>query len=43
MNWKRSVIGLGIAVPIIMLLGYGLSRDPRAIDSPRPGPAPPEV
>jgi cytochrome c biogenesis protein CcmG/thiol:disulfide interchange protein DsbE len=42
MNWKRSVIGLGIAVPIIMLLGYGLSRDPRAIDSPLPGRAAPE-
>lgn len=42
MNWKRSVIGLGIAVPIIMLLGYGLSRDPRAIDSPLPGRAAPD-
>jgi cytochrome c biogenesis protein CcmG, thiol:disulfide interchange protein DsbE len=42
MNWKRSVIGFGIAVPIIGLLGYGLSRDPRAIDSPLPGRAAPE-
>ena len=37
MNWKRSLIGLGIAVPIVMLLGYGLTRDPRHIASPLPG------
>lgn len=41
MNWKRSLVGVGIAVPIVMLLGYGLTRDPRQIDSPLPGrPAP---
>lgn len=41
MNWKRSLIGVAISVPIVMLLGYGLTRDPRAIDSPLPGrPAP---
>lgn len=41
MNWKRSLVGLAIAVPIVMLLGYGLTRDPRQIDSPLPGrPAP---
>lgn len=37
MNWKRSVIGLAIAVPIVVLLGYGLTRDPRYIASPLPG------
>lgn len=37
MNWKRSLIGLGIAVPIVVLLGYGLTRDPRFIASPLPG------
>lgn len=37
MNWKRSLIGLGIAVPIVLLLGYGLTRDPRFIASPLPG------
>ena len=42
MNWKRSLIGVGIALPIVMLLGYGLSRDPRQIDSPLPGRAAPE-
>ena len=41
MNWIRSLVGVGIAVPIVMLLGYGLTRDPRQIDSPLPGrPAP---
>ncbi len=42
MNWKRSLIGLGISVPIVMLLGYGLTRDPRRIDSPLPGRAAPD-
>lgn len=41
MNWRRSLVGVGMAVPIVMLLGYGLTRDPRQIDSPLPGrPAP---
>jgi cytochrome c biogenesis protein CcmG, thiol:disulfide interchange protein DsbE len=42
MNWKRSLIGLGVAVPIVMLLGYGLTRDPRHIASPLPGRAAPD-
>ena len=42
MNWKRSLIGLGISVPIVMLLGYGLTRDPRHIASPLPGRAAPD-
>ena len=42
MNWKRSLIGLGIAAPIVLLLGYGLTRDPRFIASPLPGRAAPE-
>ncbi|MGQ0815748.1 MAG: TlpA family protein disulfide reductase [Gemmatimonadota bacterium] len=37
MNWKRSLIGLAIAVPFVVLLGYGLTRDPRFIASPLPG------
>ena len=37
MNWKRSVIGLAVAVPVVALLGYGLTRDPRYIKSPLPG------
>lgn len=42
MNWKRSLVGVAIAVPIVMLLGYGLTRDPRQIDSPLPGRAAPD-
>jgi cytochrome c biogenesis protein CcmG, thiol:disulfide interchange protein DsbE len=41
MNWKRSLIGVGVAVPIVVLLGYGLTRDPRFIASPLPGRAAP--
>ncbi|HKS06163.1 MAG TPA: redoxin domain-containing protein [Gemmatimonadaceae bacterium] len=37
MNWKRSLIGVGVAVPIIGLLAFGFMRDPRAIPSPLPG------
>jgi len=41
MNWKRSAVGVGIALPIIGLLAFGLSRDPKAMDSALPGkPAP---
>jgi cytochrome c biogenesis protein CcmG, thiol:disulfide interchange protein DsbE len=41
MNWRRSMIGLGVALPLIGLLGFGLTRDPTTIDSPLPGkPAP---
>ena len=41
MNWKRSLIGVAVAVPIVVLLAYGLTRDPRYIASPLPGrPAP---
>jgi len=32
--WKRLVIGLGVVVPILALLAYGFTRDPRAIPSP---------
>lgn len=37
MNWKRSLIGVGAAVPIVGLLAYGLTLDPRHIASPLPG------
>ncbi len=41
MNWRRSSIGLAIALPIVLLLAYGLKRDPTTIVSPLPGkPAP---
>lgn len=41
MNWKRALIAGAVALPIIALLRFGLTRDPRAIASPLPGrPAP---
>ena len=37
MDWRRSTIGATIALPIIALLTFGLTRDPRDIPSPLPG------
>ena len=41
MNWKRSLIAAFAAVPVILLLAWGFTRDPGEIPSPLPGhPAP---
>lgn len=41
MNWKRASSAMLVAVPIIALLAYGMTRDPKDIPSPLPGrPAP---
>ncbi len=37
MNWKRALIAGAVAIPVIGLLRFGLTRDPRAIASPLPG------
>jgi len=37
MNWKRAATAAVVAVPIIVLLGYGMTRDPKDIPSPLPG------
>ncbi|MCC6928785.1 MAG: redoxin domain-containing protein [Gemmatimonadaceae bacterium] len=37
MNWKRAGIAAAVAVPIIGLLGFGMTRDPKDIPSPLPG------
>ncbi|HEU4564698.1 MAG TPA: redoxin domain-containing protein [Gemmatimonadaceae bacterium] len=37
MNWKRAAIGAAVAIPMVALLGFGLTRDPREIPSPLPG------
>jgi len=42
MNWKRALIGAGIALPLVALLGYGLTQDPKEIKSPLPGRAAPD-
>lgn len=41
MNWRRSMLGVAVAVPIVALLGFGMTRDPRDIPSPLPGRAAP--
>ena len=41
MKWKRAVTAVGIAVPSIGLLAFGLTRDPGSIPSPLPGRAAP--
>lgn len=42
MNWKRSLIAtVVIGAPLVGLLSFGMTRDPRVIPSPLPGrPAP---
>lgn len=41
MNWRRSAWGLGLSIPFVALLAYGMTNDPRSIPSPLPGkPAP---
>jgi len=42
MNWKRSLSGIGVALPIIALLGYGLTLDPRSLPNALPGSPAPE-
>ena len=41
MNWKRSLIAIAFAIPLILLFAYGFTRDPSAIVSPLPGNAAP--
>ncbi len=42
MNWKRALFAtLGVGAPVIALLSYGMTRDPREIPSPLPGRAAP--
>jgi cytochrome c biogenesis protein CcmG/thiol:disulfide interchange protein DsbE len=42
MNWKRSVVAVVCAVPVIGLLAWGLTRNPNEFVSPLPGRAAPE-
>jgi cytochrome c biogenesis protein CcmG/thiol:disulfide interchange protein DsbE len=41
-NWRRSLASGAVALPFVALLGFGLTRDPRAIPSPLPGRSAPE-
>jgi cytochrome c biogenesis protein CcmG, thiol:disulfide interchange protein DsbE len=42
MNVRRIGISLGVVVPILLLLGFGLTLDPRSIPSPMPGQEAPD-
>lgn len=42
MNWRRSAIGAGMALPIIALLAYGMTVDPTELPSTMPGRQAPE-
>lgn len=37
MNWKRSLTAAAFALPVIGLLAWGMTRDPKFIPSPLPG------
>jgi cytochrome c biogenesis protein CcmG, thiol:disulfide interchange protein DsbE len=41
MNWKRASVGIAGAIPVIALLAWGMTRDPRDIPSPLPGKSAP--
>lgn len=41
MNWKRALVAVVAAVPLLALFAFGFTRDPRAIASPLPGRAAP--
>lgn len=41
MNWRGVIVATVVTVPVVALLGYGMTKDPKAIPSPLPGkPAP---
>jgi cytochrome c biogenesis protein CcmG, thiol:disulfide interchange protein DsbE len=37
MDWRRATLGGLVAVPVLALLGYGMTLDPRALPSTLPG------
>lgn len=37
MNWKRAAIGTAAIAPLVGLLAFGMTRDPKEIHSPLPG------
>ena len=42
MNWNRALVAVLAGVPVVALLGFGLTRDPKAIPSTLPGREAPE-
>jgi cytochrome c biogenesis protein CcmG, thiol:disulfide interchange protein DsbE len=41
-NWNRSLVALGAALPVVALLAWGMTVDPTTIPSPLPGREAPE-
>ncbi len=41
MNWRRATMAGMVAIPVIALLAFGLTQDPKDIPSPLPGKAAP--
>ncbi|MGH7474698.1 MAG: TlpA family protein disulfide reductase [Longimicrobiales bacterium] len=37
MNWGRSVVAVAVSVPLLLLLWFGMGRDPRRVPSTLPG------
>ena len=37
MNWRRSFVGVLAGLPVVALLGWGMTRNPKEIPSPLPG------
>jgi cytochrome c biogenesis protein CcmG, thiol:disulfide interchange protein DsbE len=42
MNWRRAIIGAAIAFPMVALLGYGMTKDPRKLPNTLPGQVAPD-
>lgn len=42
MNWKRAAIAIAAIIPLVALLGFGMTRNPKEIPSPLPGRDAPE-
>jgi cytochrome c biogenesis protein CcmG, thiol:disulfide interchange protein DsbE len=37
MNWKRITVTVALLIPVVALLGYGMTLDPRGLPSTMPG------
>lgn len=42
MSWRRAFVAVLVLLPVIGLLAFGMTRDPRVIPSPLPGRAAPD-
>jgi cytochrome c biogenesis protein CcmG, thiol:disulfide interchange protein DsbE len=42
MNWKRVTVTVSLLIPVVVLLAYGMTLDPRSLPSTMPGKAAPD-